>query len=307
MTLGERLSMYRKNNGMTQQELGERLNISAQAVSKWENDLSEPDIATIKKLSELYQVSITEILDIEEPKVEEQVEERPVLTEENVNEMTSKITGAVIGEMNNAPKALGFCTSCGITVTEENLGEKEPKVLCAHCLDEKKEEELRQQRALEHQEEERIRTESYNKKRMRFKRNASIITGLAIGIVLAIITIMGFDSVGAGIGAGLVFGYMGFAFTAQMFFDGVVRNVLFDLAEKSIHFPGLIFTFDIDGFLWLIGMKILFGILGFLGAILFAILGFVVAFVIAPFVYPFSLIRQNKAIRECDLVDFDMY
>jgi hypothetical protein len=53
-------------------------------------------------------------------------------------------------------------------------------------------------------------------------------------------------------------------------------------------------------------MKILFGILGFLGAILFALLGFVIAFVCAPFVYPFSLASQNKAIRECDLAEFDM-
>ncbi|MBR2871019.1 MAG: hypothetical protein IKB98_06575 [Clostridia bacterium] len=54
-------------------------------------------------------------------------------------------------------------------------------------------------------------------------------------------------------------------------------------------------------------MKILFGILGFLGAILFAILGFVVAFFIAPFVYPFSLIRQNQAISECDTAEFDIF
>ncbi|MBQ8738378.1 MAG: hypothetical protein IJZ04_02650 [Clostridia bacterium] len=92
-----------------------------------------------------------------------------------------------------------------------------------------------------------------------------------------------------------------------MTINNFINNKRSHLAEKSIHFPGLIFTFDIDGFLWLIGMKILFGILGFLGAILFAILGFVVAFFIAPFVYPFSLIRQNQAISECDTAEFDIF
>ena len=50
MTLGKTLAELRKNAKMTQSELGEKLNISAQAISKWENGTSEPDLATIKKL-----------------------------------------------------------------------------------------------------------------------------------------------------------------------------------------------------------------------------------------------------------------
>lgn len=305
MTLGEKISMYRRNKGMTQQELGEHLNISAQAISKWENDLSEPDISTLKKISELFQVNLVELLDIEQPE-QDTPASTPVMSDDEVEGMTTKITGAVIDEINTS-RAIGYCTGCGIAVTDENLGEKEPKVLCSHCLEQRIAEETRAQRVREEEAEREKRTENYNRRRMRFKRNASIITGLVIGLALAILIIVGSESIGSGIGAALIVGYMGFAFTAQMFFDGVVRNVLLDLAEKSIHFPGLIFTFDIDGILWLIGMKILFAILGFLGAILFALLGFAIAFIIAPFVYPFSLIAQNKAIRELDLVDFDMY
>ncbi len=304
MTLGEKLSQYRRNKPMTQQELGEYLNISAQAISKWENDLSEPDISTLKKLSELFEVSMSDLLDIEEKK--EEVQPQAVISEENVNDITSRITGAVINEIDSS-KALGFCVDCGITVTDENVGQTAPKVLCSKCYQERENENQRQIQAKKDEEEKAKRIENYNRSRMRFKRNASIITGLCIGVAVLIACIIGIDGVGTGIGTGIVLAYMSFAFTAQMFFDGVVRNVLFDLAEKSIHFPGLIFTFDIDGFLWLIGMKILFAILGFLGAILFAILGFVVAFVIAPFVYPFSLVRQNKAISECDTAEFDIF
>ena len=183
----------------------------------------------------------------------------------------------------------------------------EPKVLCVGCQQERLKEQERVIIEAEHEKERQKRLEDYDRKRMRFKRNASIITGLCVGMFIFVFLLIGSvpDDVGFGIGCGLVLGYMAFAFTAQMFFDGVVRNILFDLAEKSIHFPGLIFEFDIDGIIWLIGMKILFAILGFLGAILFAILGFIVAFVVAPFVYPFSLIRQNKAIRECDTLEFE--
>lgn len=66
MTNGERLAFYRKKNAMTQQQLGEQLNVSAQAVSKWENDQSEPDIATFCKLAEIYQISVNELVGAEE-------------------------------------------------------------------------------------------------------------------------------------------------------------------------------------------------------------------------------------------------
>ena len=62
MTLGEKLSALRKKGGLTQTQLGEKLNLSAQAVSKWENNLAEPDITTIKKLAIIYGVSIGDIV-----------------------------------------------------------------------------------------------------------------------------------------------------------------------------------------------------------------------------------------------------
>ena len=51
MSLGNKLAALRKNSNMTQEALGKRLDISAQAMSKLENDLSEPDMATLKKTS----------------------------------------------------------------------------------------------------------------------------------------------------------------------------------------------------------------------------------------------------------------
>ncbi|MBO5312634.1 MAG: helix-turn-helix transcriptional regulator [Clostridia bacterium] len=63
MTLGERLASLRKRNYFTQQALGQRLNISAQAISKWENDQSEPDLATLRKLAELYGISLSELIE----------------------------------------------------------------------------------------------------------------------------------------------------------------------------------------------------------------------------------------------------
>lgn len=54
----------RKKNNLTQQELATKLGITYQAVSKWENGKSIPDIAILMRLSEFYDVSLDELLNI---------------------------------------------------------------------------------------------------------------------------------------------------------------------------------------------------------------------------------------------------
>ncbi len=61
-TLGQRLSRLRKNLGLKQEDIAEKVNISAQAVSKWENDLSAPDISTLPVLADILNVSLDELL-----------------------------------------------------------------------------------------------------------------------------------------------------------------------------------------------------------------------------------------------------
>lgn len=61
-TLGERISEKRKAKGLKQEELAEMLGVSAQAVSKWENDLSCPDIMTLPALSQRLGCTVDELL-----------------------------------------------------------------------------------------------------------------------------------------------------------------------------------------------------------------------------------------------------
>lgn len=63
MQLNERLSELRKNHGLTQSELGAKLNVSAQAISKWELGSSEPDITTLTRLAEIYKTTLAQLLD----------------------------------------------------------------------------------------------------------------------------------------------------------------------------------------------------------------------------------------------------
>ena len=61
-TLGKRIAENRKRMGMTQDALAEKLGITAQAISKWENDQSCPDITTLPKLAEIFGMSIDALL-----------------------------------------------------------------------------------------------------------------------------------------------------------------------------------------------------------------------------------------------------
>lgn len=55
------LRSLRKKSGLSQEELGIRLNIARQTISKWENGVSVPDAETLVKLAEILDVSVNEL------------------------------------------------------------------------------------------------------------------------------------------------------------------------------------------------------------------------------------------------------
>lgn len=61
-TLGQTIASLRKQQGMTQLQLAEELNVTDKAVSKWERDLSCPDVHTLPRIAELFGVSVDELM-----------------------------------------------------------------------------------------------------------------------------------------------------------------------------------------------------------------------------------------------------
>ena len=61
-TFGQMISSLRKEKGMTQLELAEKMGVTDKAVSKWERDLSFPDVNSIPKLAEIFEISIDELM-----------------------------------------------------------------------------------------------------------------------------------------------------------------------------------------------------------------------------------------------------
>ena len=62
MTLAEKLKFLRKQAGMSQEQLAEKLGVSRQAVTKWETDAGIPDIENVIAISALFDISIDELL-----------------------------------------------------------------------------------------------------------------------------------------------------------------------------------------------------------------------------------------------------
>lgn len=65
-TIGRNIAYFRRKAGLTQEELAEIMNVTAQAVSKWENDLSSPDLTSVRKLASVLDVSFEELFNGED-------------------------------------------------------------------------------------------------------------------------------------------------------------------------------------------------------------------------------------------------
>lgn len=89
-SLGQRIARLRKSKGLTQEELGDKVGISSQAVSKWETDASVPDVMLLVKIANIFDITVDELLG------NERVRETPkVVPQENrkdVDKMILKIT-----------------------------------------------------------------------------------------------------------------------------------------------------------------------------------------------------------------------
>lgn len=62
MRIGEKLKNFRLSAGMTQEQIAEEINVSRQTISNWENGKSLPDVISLIKISDLYQISLDDLL-----------------------------------------------------------------------------------------------------------------------------------------------------------------------------------------------------------------------------------------------------
>ncbi len=96
--VGYRIAQARKKQGMTQRELSERLHISDKAVSKWERGVNYPDISLFDEIAKTLDLSLVELLGIEDRSKEEIV-------------LAGQLSAALIFVQNEVLGAGILCTS----------------------------------------------------------------------------------------------------------------------------------------------------------------------------------------------------
>jgi transcriptional regulator with XRE-family HTH domain len=88
MTLGMKIYEKRKEKGLTQEALAEKLGVSAQAVSKWENGATCPDIALLPKLAKIFDITVDALLSEEDEPV---AYVAPTETRKSIDDMVLRI------------------------------------------------------------------------------------------------------------------------------------------------------------------------------------------------------------------------
>ena len=90
MEIGKKLKNARIEAGLTQEKAAEKINVSRQTISNWENEKSYPDIISVIALSDLYSVSLDELLKGDQKMTEHLAESTDVV------KSNKKLTGAIL-------------------------------------------------------------------------------------------------------------------------------------------------------------------------------------------------------------------
>ena len=278
MDYGQRIAQLRKNANLTQAQLGEKLNVSAQAVSKWENSQSEPDLTTMRKMCALFGISTDVFFEIEK-----------------------QVENGDAKALTFSQDTYGVCVACGTLVTDDNLGQKSPKVMCSHCYTD-------YVNGILQLEEEKANAKKADKDKQESKKKHSIIFGvlamvvvLAIGLSISIIYRHG-SALAISICITLFFAYGAYALVSELFLD--MGDAAWDIIEFSlespIKLPMLIFDLDADSIIAFIFIKIGLSILGFIAGVALFLLGLLIGSIVSAFTFPFHMAKFNKLLKSND-------
>lgn len=294
MTLGQKIKKLRVEKNLTQKDLADRLYVTFQTVSKWENDENEPDVATLRELAKVFDCSLDYLLSEDEKVVE--VEPEPVVAPTPVEPIRETI---VIHQ-----KELHVCERCKKDIPENDLEMEEVVVRPAgrghgatyrqayyhkECL-----KALHIEKA-EHERMARRRKTSHSKK-LCFGWGifgGVVALGICLGVFLGVEACRNALGIVGSIFLSLGISYLIFADLYCIISGSYVGEIFVAVGSWSIKMPGVIFTWDIEGIAWAIAMKIGLALLGFMLGV--AVLGLAIAIsgAFAAVSFPFILIHNN--------------
>ncbi len=129
------------------------------------------------------------------------------------------------------------------------------------------------------------------------KRRAHAFVWSSLALVVCVIVGIVCRETENALGAWIALGVMAFCLISCLIFDNnFVGEMIGNIFSWSfVTFPNIIFTFDLDGCLFLIGMKILFKLLGIAIGIACGALAIAVGLVVSVFVYPYAIVKHFRA------------
>lgn len=110
-SIGQNISKYRKSIGLTQAELAEKLNVSIQAISKWENDICCPDIERIGQLAYVLNTSAEAIINGER-----------ITTLKQDSDLTRRVLSITVNHTGDEPVSVNLRIPCELALKSHNDG-----------------------------------------------------------------------------------------------------------------------------------------------------------------------------------------
>ena len=296
MTIGQKIKKLRIEKGLTQKDLADQVHVTFQTISKWESDINEPDISTLKEIAKLFGVTLDFLADENEELQIEKIEESKTIVNSAPQEI---VNNTIIVQQ----KELHICAKCGEKIPEddlvsENIYKRELKGKYTRSTNIGQ--TYYHSRCLALVREERSKIARANRMANR-KRNIKKCFGWSIPvgvlsflIALALFLINAVVHPGLGVLYSFLIGYAMFSMAYCIMSGSYIGVVFMACANFTIKFPGLIFSWSLDGIRWLISMKILFAVLGFLIGVASVIFATVLSAFLGSISFPFVLVLNNR-------------
>lgn len=290
--IGEKLKSLRNERKMTQKDLAEKLNVSAQAVSRWENDEVEPSLETLGQLATIFDVSVDELFGKEPPVRQSATDSAAAPDEARADVIAAAREEARAAIATQAP-VLGVCEDCSkplykaqdiVRIRHEDSA---ATVLCVNCDAKRK-----------------IRQATLEREELTSDRRRSWIWSSVAAVAFFLLSIIAAFAPEKKDPSLLLIGLGGSVLILAFVFCCILDNTFVGEMWSTIahwgfvDMPGVIFSLDFDGIVFLIATKILFAILGFLLAVASVVFATALGLVIGIFAFPFAILINQREIAE---------
>ena len=269
--IGNQIKKLRTEQGLTQKQLADKLFVSAQAVSRWENNEVEPSVATITEIAKIFGVSTDVVLGV----IESDPEPEPVPEPEVIVEKEYVVK--------EAKPVLAVCEQCNRPIYNggdivRHSFRTSTHILCRECdnKNKKRAHDTAVSRGIS------LRKHSF----VWGILGALAVLGIMIGIIVS-------KSNGSLVPLAVILPIATFTMISCCILqNNFIGEMTVTIGSWGIHLPGLIFSLDLEGIIWFLTVKLALFILGILGTIAMWTLAIALGGAISVFVYPFAIAKN---------------